>query len=306
MNIFIILISIILCFLNSTTSLKDQSVQFWGRQNEFAFANQNVANSKFQDNTDTPQEDVSKLLAETSEMMIDKLPSIASDVSPNQPLRVIIIGGPASGKGTQCEYIASKYGLVHLSTGEILREAVSKNKGTIGHIAKHYMDLGELVPDEVMIKIVGDRLKEDDCQRNGWLLDGFPRTKAQAEYFSNMGIAADMILVLNVPDNELIDRVIGRRIDPVTGKIYHLKYLPPPSDIIKNRLIQRSDDTSEKMKLRLIKFHEHLSLIRIILAKSTSVVDVNGLGSPEVITMEISAAIDSIDSKVGKCSKAVV
>jgi len=304
MNLCHLLISIILFPPPSATSLKDQSVQFWGRtQHEFAFANQHTNDSNLGDNAGTPKEDVSKLLAEGSEMIIDKLPSIASDISPNLPPRVIIIGGPASGKGTQCEYISSKYGLIHLSTGEILREAVRKKNGMIGRIAKQYMDLGELVPDEVIIKIVGDRLKEDDCQRHGWLLDGFPRTKTQAEYFSKMGITADMIVVLNVPDNELIDRVTGRRIDPVTGKIYHMKHLPPPSDIIKNRLIQRNDDTSEKMKLRLRKFHEHLSLIRMILANSTPVVDVNGLGSPEVIAMEISAAIGS---KVGYCNKAMV
>jgi len=232
------------------------------------------------------------------------------------PPRIIIIGGPASGKGTQCEYITSKYNIIHLSTGEILRDAVRKNDNSrICRSAKHYMDRGELLPDEVMIEIVSNRLKEDDCQKHGWLLDGFPRTKAQAEHlFSSSKTAgavkatvADVIIIMNVPDKELIDRVVGRRIDPITGKIYHIKYKPPPTEeIIRNRLIQRSDDTLEKMNLRLENFHRHLSCIRTCMAETssaTSMVEINGSGSPEIIAAKIAAAIDS---KVGHCCKVVL
>ena len=117
------------------------------------------------------------------------------------PPRIIIMGGPASGKGTQCERIAALYGVIHLSTGDMLREAVRKNSET-GKIAKIYMDAGDLVPDEIMIQIVKERISQADCQERGWLLDGFPRTPAQAE---GMKMSADLFIFLNVPDSELRD-----------------------------------------------------------------------------------------------------
>jgi adenylate kinase len=105
------------------------------------------------------------------------------------------------------------------------------------------------VPDEVIIGVVKDRLLQPDCQTQGWLLDGFPRTKAQAEALASLGVSPSSFVLLNVPDELLVERVVGRRTDPETGKIYHLKYSPPPADVPADRLVQRSDDTEEKIKV---------------------------------------------------------
>jgi adenylate kinase len=105
------------------------------------------------------------------------------------------------------------------------------------------------VPDEVIIGVVKDRLLQPDCQTQGWLLDGFPRTKAQAEALASFGVSPSAFVLLNVPDELLVERVVGRRTDPETGKIYHLKYSPPPPDVPVDRLVQRSDDTEEKIKV---------------------------------------------------------
>jgi adenylate kinase len=208
----------------------------------------------------------------------------------HHPPRIIIIGGPASGKGTQCEKIAEKYGVIHLSTGDMLREAV-KDGTNVGRIAKGYMDRGELVPDEVIIAIVQSRLKQRDCVEQGWLLDGFPRTKAQAEHLKTMGIHADVTLLLNVADDELVERVVGRRRDPVTGKIYHLKFNPPPPDVV-GSLEQRSDDTRESFRVRLKQYHTNLSQIKSYLEESVVMVD--GRGSPDLVSRRVSKSIDRV------------
>ena len=155
------------------------------------------------------------------------------------PLDVVICGAPASGKGTQCEMIKSEFGLVHLSTGDILRAAVQE--GTpLGVTAKGYMDSGQLVPDELIIDVICARLKQDDCQTQGWLLDGFPRTKAQADALTKAGMVPDCFLMLDVPEEVLVERVTGRRTDPVTGKIYHMTFKPPETPEIAARVVQRS------------------------------------------------------------------
>jgi adenylate kinase len=174
--------------------------------------------------------------------------------------KIIICGAPASGKGTQCELLKDKYGVVHISTGDVLREAVSAGS-PVGVQAKGFMERGELVPDEVIIGIVKDRLVEDDCQQQGWLLDGFPRTEAQAVALSAAGITPQHVLFLEVPDELLIERVVGRRSDPVTGKIYHVKYAPPETEEIAGRLTQRADDTEEKCRVRLEAFHTHMAAV---------------------------------------------
>jgi len=176
------------------------------------------------------------------------------------PPRIIICGAPASGKGTQCELLKEEYGVVHLSTGDMLRAAV-KAGTPVGEQAKGYMDRGELVPDDVIIGIVKDRLAESDCEQTGWLLDGFPRTEAQAKALAAAGITPTKVLYLQVPDEMLVERVVGRRTDPETGKIYHLKFAPPESDEVAARLTQRSDDTEEKCRVRLQAFHEHMAAV---------------------------------------------
>jgi adenylate kinase len=207
---------------------------------------------------------------------------------PHEPPRIIIIGGPASGKGTQCEYIAAQYGVVHLSTGDMLREAV-RSGSKVGKIAKDFMNRGELVPDETMINIVNERLDQEDCKQRGWLLDGFPRTKVQAAHLHDLGIVPDLIVFLDVPDEILIERVTGRRLDPQTGKIYHLSFQPPPAEIV-GRLEQRSDDTAEKAVRRLEHFHSNLSEIRSYLGDA--IVQVNGTRAPGVISNDMARIID--------------
>jgi len=177
--------------------------------------------------------------------------------------KIIICGAPASGKGTQCEMLKEKYGVVHLSTGDMLRAAVAE--GTeVGLKAKNYMESGQLVPDDVIIGIVKDRLAEEDCEKCGWLLDGFPRTEQQAKALSAAGIEPNSVLYLDVPDEMLIERVVGRRSDPETGKIYHLKFNPPPTEEILGRLTQRADDTEEKARVRLENFHKHMGAVEAV------------------------------------------
>lgn len=176
--------------------------------------------------------------------------------------KIIIAGAPASGKGTQCEFIVEKFGVVHISTGDALRAQV-KAGTDLGKLAKEYMDKGGLVPDDVMIGIVKSRLAESDCKEKGWLLDGFPRTGVQAQAMEDAGIKAEKFLLLNVPDQVLIERCVGRRSDPDTGKIYHLKFNPPPADeAIQKRLVHRSDDTEEAMVKRIEQYKTNVDAIK--------------------------------------------
>ena len=175
--------------------------------------------------------------------------------------KLIIAGAPAAGKGTQCEKIKEAFGVVHLSTGDMLRAAV-KDGTPLGIKAKEFMDAGQLVPDELIIDVVCDRLKQEDCCKNGWLLDGFPRTKSQADALKKAGMIPDCFVLLDVPEEVLVERVTGRRTDPETGKIYHMSYSPPPTEEIASRLIQRSDDTAEKVSLRFQDFENNINAIK--------------------------------------------
>ncbi|GMH79834.1 hypothetical protein TL16_g08291 [Triparma laevis f. inornata] len=189
----------------------------------------------------------------------NKVPT-AAPLFPPSPPKIIIAGAPASGKGTQCEIIKERYNIVHLSTGDMLRAAV-KAGSEVGMKAKKQLEAGELVSDEVIIGVVKERLAQEDCQERGWLLDGFPRTLAQADALSAAGISCVSFVFLKVPDEILVERVVGRRTDPETGKIYHLKFDPPPTKEIEERLTHRADDTEEKVKVRLKAFHENVNSI---------------------------------------------
>eukprot|EP00956_Cyclotella_meneghiniana_P027110 scaffold60165_cov107-Cyclotella_meneghiniana.AAC.1 len=211
--------------------------------------------------------------------------------SKKAPPKLIIAGAPASGKGTQCEIIKEKYGVVHLSTGDMLRAAVA-DETEVGKLAKDYMDSGKLVPDEVIIGVVKDRLQKTDCIQSGWLLDGFPRTPAQAEALAAQGITADCFIFLNVPDSVLVERVVGRRTDPVTGKIYHMTFSPPDDEEVLARLEQRSDDTEEKVMVRLEQFHANVEAVK---GSYTDIaVEVDGTNKPEEVSEVIMSAIDAV------------
>jgi adenylate kinase len=178
----------------------------------------------------------------------------AAPAAEAKPLQVIISGAPASGKGTQCALIVDAFDVVHLSTGDMLRAAVAA--GTeLGLSAKGYMDEGALVPDALVIEMVVDRVRRDDCVRRGWLLDGFPRTKAQAVALDEAHVVPDAVVSLDVCDDLLVERVVGRRVDPVTGDIYHTVFNAPPPGEVADRCVQRSDDTEEKARARLSTFH---------------------------------------------------
>ena len=176
--------------------------------------------------------------------------------------KLIIAGAPASGKGTQCEMLIEKYGVVHLSTGDMLRAAVAAET-EVGLQAKELMESGQLVGDDLITKVVTDRLAEPDCVAKGWMLDGFPRTRAQADALAAAGIVADAFVLLDVPDDDIVARVTGRRLDPETGKIYHLKFNPPENDEVAARLTQRADDTEDKCRVRLATYQKNIKDISV-------------------------------------------
>lgn len=222
--------------------------------------------------------------------------SKVSTIPAADTLKIIIAGAPASGKGTQCEMIKENFGLVHLSTGDMLRAAVAA-KTPVGKAAKSFMDGGKLVPDDVIIGVVKDRLALSDCRNKGWLLDGFPRTQAQAEALASAGVCADCFLFLNVPDEAIVERVVGRRTDPETGKIYHLKFSPPDDEEVSRRLEQRSDDTEEKIKVRLEQFHTNVAAVKGCYVDISA--DIDGTGKPDEVAAAISKALlENCGSKV--------
>ena len=215
-----------------------------------------------------------KALGNTDDEINEKLQAKLKVLLARKPLKVIIAGAPASGKGTQCEVIKEKYGLIHLSTGDMLRAAV-KEGTELGLKAKDIMEAGQLVPDDLIIGVIVERLKQSDCVEKGWLLDGFPRTKAQADALAAAGMSADSFLLLNVPEEVLVERVTGRRTDPDTGLIYHMKFKPPPTDdeALTARLVQRADDTEEKVKVRFADFTANIDAIKENYSTITSNID---------------------------------
>ncbi|MEW5298783.1 MAG: hypothetical protein WDW36_001866 [Sanguina aurantia] len=200
----------------------------------------------------------------------------------------MIAGAPAAGKGTQCAKIVEKYDLVHISVGDLLRDEVKRGSAE-GVRAKDFMDQGLLVPNEVVVDMVKARLAQDDVQEKGWLLDGYPRSASQAEAIEAVGIRPEVFLLIQVPDSILVDRVVGRRTDPVTNEIYHLTFKPPPPEIV-SRLTTRSDDTEEKVKTRL---HTHHSNVNDVVGYYKNVlVEVEGnRGMPDVFA-DIAAVLD--------------
>ncbi|KAG5559511.1 hypothetical protein RHGRI_009141 [Rhododendron griersonianum] len=222
--------------------------------------------------------------------------------SKSEPIKVMISGAPASGKGTQCEMIVQKFGLVHISTGDLLRAEVSA--GTeIGNKAKEYMDAGRLVPDEVVTAMVTARLSQQDAKEKGWLLDGYPRSFAQAQSLEKLNIRPDIYIVLDVPDEILIDRCVGRRLDPVTGKIYHIKNFPPETDEIKARLITRPDDTEQKVQSRLQIYKQNAEAILSTYMDILNKID--GNRPKEVIFKDVDSLLSQVQKEKVKTTKPV-
>jgi adenylate kinase len=172
-------------------------------------------------------------------------------------MRLILLGPPGAGKGTQAGYITQAFAIPQISTGDMLRGAV-KAGTPLGVAAKKVMDSGQLVSDEIIIGLVKERLKEPDC-RNGYLFDGFPRTIPQAEAMKDAGVPIDYVLEIDVPDDAIVERMSGRRVHLPSGRTYHVKYNPPSKpgkdDATGEDLIQRDDDREETVKKRLGVYH---------------------------------------------------
>jgi adenylate kinase len=209
-----------------------------------------------------------------------------------RPMRMILVGPPGAGKGTQAARLVERYRITHISSGDMLRAAV-KEGTQLGVEADGYMKAGKLVPDEVVIGMILERIAKPDCA-NGFMLDGFPRTRPQAEALdaamSRAGVALDAVVLIEVPDQLLEERAVGRRSDPETGTIYHLKYNPPPAEIA-GRLVHRKDDTSEAVQTRIAKYHsETAPIVPFYLAKGI-LKRVDGVGNPDAITERIIAVL---------------
>eukprot|EP00996_Jenningsia_fusiforme_P002252 NODE_3089_length_1052_cov_42.730808_g2837_i0.p1 GENE.NODE_3089_length_1052_cov_42.730808_g2837_i0~~NODE_3089_length_1052_cov_42.730808_g2837_i0.p1 ORF type:complete len:259 (-),score=34.90 NODE_3089_length_1052_cov_42.730808_g2837_i0:210-986(-) len=190
----------------------------------------------------------------------DPLQFLANYLGNPYGMRIMIAGPPASGKGTQCENIAKALGVVHISTGDLLRAEV-KQGTPLGKEAEQFMSKGELVPDNLLINLVRKRLDAEDVRRTGWLLDGFPRTKAQALALQSAGILPQHFILIECPDAVVIERIVGRRTDPVTGRVYHTKFNPPTDPEVIARLEQRKDDTKESIQRRLKEYHRNVKEI---------------------------------------------
>ena len=178
-------------------------------------------------------------------------------------MRLILLGAPGAGKGTQANFIKEKYNIPQISTGDMLRAAI-KAGTALGVAAKKVMDAGGLVSDDIIIGLVQERLQQPDCA-NGYLFDGFPRTVAQADSMKDNGVAVDYVLEIDVPDDSIIERMDGRRVHPGSGRVYHVKFNPPKvdgkDDVTGEDLVQRDDDKAETVKKRLDVYHNQTEVL---------------------------------------------
>ena len=178
-------------------------------------------------------------------------------------MRLILLGPPGAGKGTQANFIKEKFGIPQISTGDMLRAAV-KAGSQLGLEAKQIMDAGGLVRDDIIIGLVKDRLKQSDCQ-NGYMFDGFPRTLLQAEAMKEAGVPIDYVLEIDVPDSEIVSRMSGRRVHVASGRTYHISFNPPKvegkDDVTGEPLIQRDDDQEATVLRRLEIYHQQTQML---------------------------------------------
>jgi adenylate kinase len=221
-------------------------------------------------------------------------------------MRLILLGGPGAGKGTQANLIKEKYQIPQISTGDMLRAAV-KAGTELGLKAKGFMDSGGLVPDDVIIGLVKERIQEPDCE-NGFLFDGFPRTIPQADAMKEAGVPIDAVVDINVPDEEIIKRMSGRRAHLASGRTYHVIFNPPKEegkdDVTGEPLVQRDDDKEETVRKRLDVYHEQTEpLIGYYKnwqssgeAGAPQYVRIEGIGKVEEIRDQIYAALDKLGS----------
>lgn len=212
-------------------------------------------------------------------------------------MKLILLGAPGAGKGTQADKIREVYGIPALSTGEILREAV-KNGTEVGLKAKGYMDSGALVPDDVIIEVIKERMQEPDCQK-GFILDGVPRTVAQAEALERMDVEIDRVIEIYVPDEEIVSRLSGRRVCESCGATYHTIYNPPKEDgkcdRCSGRLIIRKDDEPETILNRLHTYHDQTQPLVDFYSKRNKLVRVEGASELDETSRRVQAALEGLE-----------
>lgn len=212
-------------------------------------------------------------------------------------MKIILLGPPGAGKGTQAKLVSQEYSIPHISTGDIFRKNISEQT-PLGIEAKKYLDKGHLVPDEVTINIVKDRLGIDDC-KNGFLLDGFPRTVHQAEaldlFLNQNNSSIDVVLLIDVPKELIFDRMTGRRICPSCGASYHVKFNPPKlknkCDICHNDIIQRKDDTQDTVKDRLDVYEKQTEPLINYYKKQGVILKIDGNGEIDQVFKKIKGAL---------------
>ncbi|MDD1966863.1 adenylate kinase [Pseudomonas sp. NPDC090203] len=214
-------------------------------------------------------------------------------------MRVILLGAPGAGKGTQATFITEKFGIPQISTGDMLRAAV-KAGTELGLKAKSVMDSGGLVSDDLIIGLIKDRLSQPDCA-NGCLFDGFPRTIPQAEALKNAGLAIDHVVEIKVDDEEIVQRISGRRVHEGSGRVYHTVYNPPKvegkDDVTGEDLVQRKDDVEETVRHRLSVYHAQTEPLVEFYKKleekdgTPKFSSIPGVGSVKEITAKVSAAL---------------
>lgn len=214
-------------------------------------------------------------------------------------MRIILLGAPGAGKGTQAQFIKDKYNIPQISTGDMLRAAV-KAGTPLGLQAKAVMDAGKLVSDDIIIGLVKERVAESDCA-NGYLLDGFPRTIPQADAMKENNIDVDYVVEIDVADDEIIQRLSGRRVHPGSGRTYHIKYNPPKvegkDDETGEDLVQRLDDTEATVKDRLSVYHEQT---RPLVEYYSSWASEGGEGAPQYVTVDGVGSLDDIKDSILK------
>ncbi len=214
-------------------------------------------------------------------------------------MRLIFFGPPGAGKGTQAKRLIAELDIPQVSTGDILRQ--HRSEGTsLGREAQGYMDAGRLVPDELVVAMVGERLKQDDAQA-GYILDGFPRTVPQAvaldSLLSRAGTAIDRVLVLRVPDSNIVARIVGRRVCRSCGNAHHLDFAPPKvdgvCDLDGGELYQRADDTEEKIRVRLDEDAHNTAPVAAYYAQRGIVREIDGLGGIDDVFMRLKGALEA-------------
>ncbi|SMF19730.1 adenylate kinase [Pseudogulbenkiania subflava] len=212
-------------------------------------------------------------------------------------MRLILLGAPGAGKGTQANYIKEKFGIPQISTGDMLRAAV-KAGTPLGLEAKKIMDEGGLVRDDIIIGLVKERIAEADCA-NGFLFDGFPRTIPQAEAMKEAGVTIDYVVEIDVPDALIVDRMSGRRVHVASGRTYHVKYNPPKvegrDDATGEELIQRDDDKEETVLKRLAVYHEQTEVLVGYYSQQAAAGDAT---APKYVKIDGTQAVEAVRDQV--------